>query len=159
MRRFLQYLRIAFSAACLVACVLLMGLWVRSYYREDILNIALPSCGFTAWSLEGQADLVTAETPAGTFRIDSFPADEPKAYTGGLPENEIGLGFGGVSYPGGFFVTFPFWFPVSLSATLAAVTFPWKLLSWRYSLRTLLITTTLVAVGLGLIVWLSSPLN
>ena len=47
----------------------------------------------------------------------------------------------------------PSWFPVLLSATLAAVTFPWKRLSWRFTLRTLLVATTLVAVLLGLIVW------
>jgi hypothetical protein len=33
-------------------------------------------------------------------------------------------------------------------------TLPW--LSWRFSLRTLLIATTLIAVVLGLIVWLST---
>jgi hypothetical protein len=31
---------------------------------------------------------------------------------------------------------------------------PWlRQLGWRFSLRTLLIATTLVAIGLGLIVW------
>src|SRR5258708_7822240 len=93
-------LRIAFSATCLIACVLLIALWVRSYYSEDILNINVLSRGFTAWSLEGKAVLTTGAGP-GHFRIDSFPADEPKVYTG-LPENEIGLGFGGVPFPGGF---------------------------------------------------------
>lgn len=39
---------------------------------------------------------------------------------------------------------------VMLVGALAAL--PW--LSWRYSLRTLLIATTLIAVVLGLIVWL-----
>jgi hypothetical protein len=43
----------------------------------------------------------------------------------------------------------PIWFPVLLSATLAAI--PW--LSWRgcFRLRTLFIATTLVAVGLGIV--------
>src|SRR3990172_7220509 len=35
MLRFLQYLRIAFSATCLIACVLLIALWVRSYWWWD----------------------------------------------------------------------------------------------------------------------------
>ena len=39
---------------------------------------------------------------------------------------------------------------VAAAATLAA----WPCLRWRFSLRTLLIATTLVAVGLGLIMWL-----
>ena len=32
MSRYLRYLRIAFSATCLIACVLLIVLWVRSYW-------------------------------------------------------------------------------------------------------------------------------
>jgi len=44
------------------------------------------------------------------------------------------------------------WFPIVMSFGLAIGIGPW--LRWRFSLRTLLITTTLVAVVLGLIVWL-----
>jgi hypothetical protein len=48
---------------------------------------------------------------------------------------------------------FPHWFVVLLFTTLAAA--PWLFkICWRFSLRTLLIATTLVAVVLGLIVWL-----
>src|SRR5947208_63167 len=35
-----RYLRIAFSAACLIACVLLIALWVRSYKYADIVRNA-----------------------------------------------------------------------------------------------------------------------
>jgi hypothetical protein len=45
----------------------------------------------------------------------------------------------------------PHWFPVLLFATFAAI--PW-LVPRRFSLRTLLIATTLVAAVLGLAVWL-----
>ena len=38
MRRFLRYLRIAFSATCLIACVLLIVLWVRSYWLASGLS-------------------------------------------------------------------------------------------------------------------------
>ncbi len=47
----------------------------------------------------------------------------------------------------------PQWAVLGASTVLAVV--PWMYtLSYRFSLRTLLIATTLVAVGLGLIVWL-----
>src|SRR5690349_11658285 len=36
-------LRIAFSATCLVACVLVVVLWVRSYWRHDFYKIAIAS--------------------------------------------------------------------------------------------------------------------
>src|SRR4051812_44552979 len=39
MRRFLRYLRIVFSATCLVACVLLCILWARSYTWGDTLTV------------------------------------------------------------------------------------------------------------------------
>ena len=46
----------------------------------------------------------------------------------------------------------PHWFLILLSALLAYV--PWlRFWSTRFSLRTLLIVTTLIAVGLGLIAW------
>jgi hypothetical protein len=44
----------------------------------------------------------------------------------------------------------PIWFLAGLSGVLAAT--PWIRWIHRFSLRTLLIATTLVAVGLGLIV-------
>ena len=52
---------------------------------------------------------------------------------------------------GDLYINVPHWahlLPVALLAGL-----PW-LRTWRFSLRTLLIVTTLVAVGLGLNVWL-----
>ena len=42
-------------------------------------------------------------------------------------------------------------FRVGIIATLAAA--PWLSWSRQFSLRTLLIATTLVAVGLGMVVW------
>ena len=54
--------------------------------------------------------------------------------------------------PRATWLTFPFWLPVLVSAMLSAI--PWiRQLPWRFTLRTLLIATTLIAVGLGLIVW------
>jgi hypothetical protein len=51
--------------------------------------------------------------------------------------------------PFGIGILLPCWSSVLLTATLA--TFPW--LRWRFSLRTLLIATTLVAVLLGATVY------
>jgi hypothetical protein len=48
-------------------------------------------------------------------------------------------------------ITLPHWCLILIASALAAV--PW--LRWRFSLRTLLIATTLIAVVLGIIVWMS----
>ena len=51
-----------------------------------------------------------------------------------------------------WYVCVPYWFLVLLSVA-DLPSHPW--LRWRFSLRTLLIATTLVAVVLGIIVWMS----
>jgi hypothetical protein len=50
---------------------------------------------------------------------------------------------------GGFELVLPHWFVVGIVATLTSI--PW--LRWQFSLRTLLIATTLVAALLGLIAY------
>ena len=46
----------------------------------------------------------------------------------------------------------PYWCPTLLIAAFAVA--PWiPQLSWRFSLRTLLVATTLIAVGLGAVVY------
>jgi hypothetical protein len=67
----------------------------------------------------------------------------------------------GILCVGGFFLNpvpneidfgIPYWFVASLAAALAAA--PW--LEWRFSLRTLLIVMTVLAIMLGLGVWIDS---
>jgi hypothetical protein len=58
------------------------------------------------------------------------------------------LGFGIAQAPSFISIGFPHWLFSILVGLLAA--FPW--LRWRFSLRTLLILCTLIAVGLGLAV-------
>jgi hypothetical protein len=56
-----------------------------------------------------------------------------------------------IRYKGGFFgIIVPHLGLASIAALIAPVSY----VPWRFSLRTLLIATTLIAVGLGLIVWL-----
>jgi hypothetical protein len=54
-----------------------------------------------------------------------------------------------VTVPSSIGILIPYWLPVLLIGTLSAL--PW--LPWTFSLRTLLIATTLSAVLLGLVVW------
>src|SRR5436309_31493 len=49
MPRFLRYLRIAFSATCGIACVLLVVLWVRSYWWYDELRYKCESDAVQPW--------------------------------------------------------------------------------------------------------------
>lgn len=56
--------------------------------------------------------------------------------------------------PNYFSITIPYWFPTLLTACVSAIACVYS--KWQFSLRTLLLATTLVAVVLGLGVWLAA---
>ena len=72
-----------------------------------------------------------------------------QAAVGGIDESYAGFYF--IHSSNEFSLYLPDWFLVPLLILFAAA--PWMGWSNRFSLRTLLIATTLVAVVLGLIVW------
>jgi hypothetical protein len=150
MRRFLRYLRIAFSATCLVACVLLIVLWVRSYWWWDTIS----------WGITSKQGLQASSQSGGTvfqyidmrgFTLDLYKwrlhsQQSPDANP--MPISGMDEAFAGFLFLNGM-VAIPYWFLVPVSAVCAAV--PW--IRWRFTLRTLLIATTLVALVLGVIVY------
>jgi hypothetical protein len=134
-------LRIAFSATCLIACVLLIVLSVRSYWWMDSTTVI--GHDFTLWG--GQLFLDEG------FHHMSPTFNDVEAQTTlrrFCTIDVLTLAPGEVSrYGTGWMVSL--WELVGVTAVFVPI--PW--MRWRFSLRTLLITTTLVAVGLGLIVW------
>jgi hypothetical protein len=153
-------LRIAFSATCLIACALLIVLWVRSYWWRDMIDARHPHFG-SAYiaSLQGKLRISVfrehrqRRDDFGRWGVNSAPADRMAAdlERSPMPKRERALGFEIVNYWNPFAFAIPFWFLVPLVGTIAVA--PW--LRLRFRLRTLLIAMTLVAVVLGLIVWLS----
>jgi hypothetical protein len=147
MSRILRYLRIAFSATCLIVCVLLIVLWMRSHSKWDRLFYHFPSggtAGFSSW--DGNI-IVGVEYSSGVSYSRGFELDSQLTSQWQLDPSERGFLF--MRDSSEFAVGMPHWLPIFLSAALAAI--PW--IRWRFTLRTLLIATTLVAVVLGLIVW------
>jgi hypothetical protein len=150
MRRSLRYLRIAFSAACLIACVLLLALWVRSYWRLDGLQgpILWPH-GFSLSSMYGRLMIGGGDEddPITEWDYGSFKFDDPYM----APTAQF-LGPVFAFHPSvkaGAYIHVPHWFPALITGSIA-----FALAKRRsYSLRTLLIMMTLVAIGLGLIVY------
>jgi hypothetical protein len=135
-------LRIAWSVGCGIACLLLIALWVRSYQYCDRSSIVSRVFGF---STEGVLIFEwTGNLPLQQF-FNSLMKDPSRSF---VPQKGF-LGFSTEWHPDIRYVQAPHWFPVSLATTLAAL--PW--IHWRFSLRTLLIATTLMAVILGLIVY------
>jgi hypothetical protein len=136
-------LRIAWSVPWGAAAVLLCVLWVRSYWWMDTTNPYLRHTVTTArgklwWNpqifIESNTAAVAFEEAATKGgRVFSFPIHPVK-----VTRSSRGIAI-------------PIWFPALFAAVISLA--PWIHWSKRFSLRTLLIATTLVAVALGLVVW------
>ena len=137
-------LRIAWSVVCGMFCLLLIVLWVRSFYRYDeVLVTVSDNIGVWLESMPGQMNVSRLSAVGGIWILRSTSIEEEWEFPPHV----------GLTVKDGR-VWIPHWFPAWLLAMFA--TLPWmRQLSWRFSLRTLLIAMTLVAAGLGLIVALS----
>ncbi len=143
-------LRITWSVACGIATVLLVVLWVRSYWRYDWISRQLAfdhNLNFASHS--GELSLQKGieygsniRRKPGSYLYGSDDFIETRQRTFPL-RFEFTRDY---DYPT---IVVPNWFVASLVA--AAATVPW--IRWRFGLRTLLIATTLVAVILGTIVY------
>jgi hypothetical protein len=138
-------LRIAWSVAWGIASILLCVLWVRSYRWVDVIAVQQSSqrvVGIGSCNASIMIGASSDETfPLGTWLVE--PNLKPVKY---LPWFEAS--FHSVSSE----IYVPDWPLIVLTASVAVA--PWiRHLRWRFSLRTLLIATTLVAMVLGLIVW------
>jgi hypothetical protein len=150
----LNYLRIAVTALSLAACVLAIVLWVRSYQSSDrVIGPLLQSQMFQAYTWQGTGHVIISG-PA--YRMDlweyySSPVPQQTAASDWPWPGPAFLGFSIRELSGVLHATAPMWFIVVLFGAI-----PLALcrnhIKRRFSLRTLLITTTLVAVGLGIVV-------
>ncbi len=131
-------LRIAFSALCGISCVLLIVLWVRSYWWSDGVKVyhapqrmaQLKSLGASVHASFGHYS--GSETGLRMFSVPVICIPRYAEYDWkALPELRVGV---------------PHY--VLLPALGAVGAIPW--IRWRFTVRTLLIATMLVAAALGL---------
>ena len=144
-------LRIAFSVMCGIACLLLVALWVRSYWVLDSLyGPQVPKNTYSRFAFNsgvGEIMFNYSGGPLWPWRRDQSPIDE--GHQLGFRSRGGALGFAVHRHHNLSVFYLPYWFTVLVVSTLVVA--PW--LPYHFSLRTLLIATTLVAVVLGLIVW------
>jgi hypothetical protein len=139
-------LRIAWSLIWGLVAVLLIMLWVRSYSYQQPLYAHFPVAGYLQIAgCEGVIEIVVKDErlpPGLRFNDDAFRERTvlPWLFRFTPPSR-----FGGWQIN----CNVPYWFAVVSGAVCSVV--PW--LPSRFTLRTLLIATTLVAVVLGLVVW------
>jgi hypothetical protein len=156
MRKFLRYLRVVFSAFCGLACVLLIVLWVRSYYSTVFVVGPLPhpygsllvetNQGRVTFCLSyGQG--VVSGMNASPWGMHKKPLEEWEQI---VPPLSTRTAFSYVRWNvNHHYLILPYWFLTLLSGIFAGA--PW--LRSRFSLRTLLIAIMLVAVVLGLAIY------
>ena len=139
------------SIICLVMCVALIGLWVRSYYRSDLL-----------FRLDKNNHVIGIGSEKGMVYLWPGHTVPPIPSTSGLQGWQFSSG-NIANRPGSFQwgsfqwtvsaeitrINVPYWFITPLVA--AAACLPWIK---RFSLRSLFIATTFLAVVLGMIAWL-----
>jgi hypothetical protein len=145
-------LRIAATMLCLVACALLVTLWVRSYFARDMLRGVVRSQAVYFTSLRGKFAIgidVWPHAPFGWTNESKSDKSNMRAVfptvTGKRPLSIIG--FRWLFTPRLIIVVVPHWFILLITAACAAI--PW--IKLQFGLRTLLIAMTLVAAFLGLI--------
>ena len=132
--RLARAMRIAWTAFWGVAAVLLVVLWVRSYWWTDFL---MPS---------SRAGVVSAT--GSLICIRDSPLDWPLGWTSIRPDANLVEATRSEASLNAIIVMYC-WLVLG---TLLLASSPW-LMRKRFTTRTLLIATTLVAVGLGLMVW------
>ncbi|MCI0334660.1 MAG: hypothetical protein L0228_15700 [Planctomycetes bacterium] len=145
-RKKFRKLRIAFSAACGIACLLLIALWVRSYWCFDQTVGPISTDGYLlCQSLRGKLLLEVVDDPN---IVDLF-IQEWSWTSLELDPDQATINLANDTGPSRFRVTVSDWSLVIITFALLLV--PW--LRWRFSLRTLLIGMTVVAAVLAAFVW------
>jgi hypothetical protein len=143
-------LRIAWSVGCGVACVLLIVLWLRSYRTFDAIgwpvtsrmNFQLQS-GIGSWHINA-TEQGRPITSLELQSVDIPDGEEIRTALRNLAPSGFALRY---SY-NSCFICFPQWLPVLIMAAIGAAAAP--LIRCRFSLRTLLIATTLTSMVLGM---------
>jgi len=142
--------RIAWSGACAIASVLLIALWVHSYWWWTAVGYQLnPNLGVAAHAFKGKVMFLTDKFPSGEWGFHQSFIDENKLPGWRFPTARGAFDYTSDKYGAKLFI--PFW----AVAPLPAIFIPVAWMSSRFSLRTMLIATTLVAAVLGLAVYIA----
>lgn len=141
------------SAVIVAACVLLLVLRHRSYLTVDILSYGVPNgAGYMLASGSREISLARFRSMNGAvddgWRAWSYPNDGRLAWEGVKAFEFIGVRIK-LSNTGMCFLAAPHWHLALLIAGLAGL--PW--VRWRFRLRTLFVTITLLAALLGALAW------
>jgi hypothetical protein len=165
-------LRIAVSVLLLVACVALMGQWVRSHRWHDEIYVWFTNrygCGISSMPgrivchafllrqpMIGLQRFTIRSTPNAELWMKQFLQTGPSSPLNyvtrwGFAIEPATMGGGPAGQDGYTFIV-PYWFLVLASGSLAVIFWmPWP---WRFNLRILFFVTTFVAIIATMSAWL-----
>ncbi len=156
-RRIRFAVSVFFSALALALCVM----WVRSYSAKETYQGPIWKYVVSIQSVRGELGIGFWDWPYKSFAWKKRTITDSESMEslwepakGKVPLSNLGIRWYRQLAPQMTLVVVPFWMPVSMATTIAVV--PWIIHLRRFSLRTMLIVTTLVAVVLGLGVWMAS---
>src|SRR4051794_25347873 len=156
MRRFLRYMRLFCATLCGIACILLCVLWVRSYFSPVFVVMPLPG-PFGSVLFETAHGRVTACAVYGQRLANGNNASPWGIHYKSLDDWEPGqprlaarANFTLSRWKQFYCLILPYWFLAITSGILGVMFFQKEPL--RFSLRTLLVVTAVLAVLLGIII-------
>jgi hypothetical protein len=146
------------SIVCLVLCVALMGMWVRSYFWLD--DFKFKPFGASSIGVASSSDRIAIGTMSaalnpneGLINFTHTPISDWRSDLAKIDQRFSTIaGFGLVHDNNVFVFMVPYWFAVLIAGALSIAY--WPRVKYRFSLRTLFIATTFLAVVLGMIAWL-----
>ena len=150
-------LRIAWSVACAIAFILVSQLWGQTKHTSNDLFVGKLPHGVWISIRAGQinvSSLPDIDRERKRLNRPLPPRTRVPKYAGGslsVSELHIHDSMSTIFGDRTTYATVPIWMLGALAIVLATV--PWIRWSARFTTRTLLIATTLVAVVLGIIVW------
>jgi hypothetical protein len=141
----LRYLRTTVSVICGMIAIAAFVLWIRTGFSCDSVFGPFPGQrGFVVTSRQGGLSLgVSPGGPIG-WGSHSLPPDTVP----NLPYKG-GLGFGVANTPARVAFRSPYWFYMIVPGTIAALLV--NQTRWRFSLQTMFVGMTIVAVLLGVV--------
>lgn len=164
-----RQLRIVWSAWWAILAALLVVLWVRTYHWVDVVTGETPTHKWNFVSTLGRLGMSVGpgrfppttspeEILSEGWKCFTKPVGDQRRRQHGILFPTFDFGWRGFSFgwgAGAIGLTVPFWATVPFA--IACAILPWsRYLSYRFSLRTLLIAMALVAVALSQITWLPS---
>jgi hypothetical protein len=143
-------LRIAWSVGCGILCLLLIALWVRSYLVFEAIGRGSQASSETTSFIimSNNGTLIISRRTAPTKELQYVIPDK-WSYQTARPEFATDRKFLWIRGNRELIVQIPTWLPVPLLAVVAGM--PW--VTWRFSIRTLLIGMLVVSAILVAVIY------